>query len=448
MSERKKQIKEVLIKISPFIVYCILVIFIHIKMSIWGDDKSFSIVLQEYKLFDWISIRYHTWSSRIIIESMMVILLSIGFNIWKLFNIVVFLILPYAIKKIFNSKDDIKINWIIYLTIFLIPASCYGDAGWAATSMNYLWPLTFGLLSCIPIKKNFTNEKMGKVEIVVSSISLMVACNQEQMAGILAIIYVTTLCYNLIKRKNNKVIILNLIIVLANIIFIITCPGIDKRKISEIQHWFPNYVTLNLIDKAQLAITSMMRYIVIKGRIIFMVMTTVIMCAVFITNKSKVCRNIAIIQFIGSIPLNIVNRIIPNGLYIIKDTINQFGETKLVINPTTYDNLLLYIMIVYYVIILSCIIISLYSIFKNTNKTMIAISILILGLISRLVMGLSPTVFASAERTAIFLYATFMILIIYILKHLKENGKKIAPLYYGTIVVSLISYIKNLIAIF
>ena len=179
-----------------------------------------------------------------------------------------------------------------------------------------------------------------------------------------------------------------------------------------------------------------------------MVMTTVIMCAVFITNKSKVCRSIAIIQFIGSIPLNIVNRIIPNGLYIIKDTINQFGETKLVINPTTYDNLLLYIMIVYYVIILSCIIISLYSIFKNTNKTMIAISILILGLISRLVMGLSPTVFASAERTAIFLYATFMILIIYILKHLKENGKKIAPLYYGTIVVSLISYIKNLIAIF
>ena len=63
-------------------------------------------------------------------------------------------------------------------------------------------------------------------------------------------------------------------------------------------------------------------------------------------------------------------------------------------------------------------------------------------------MGLSPTVFASAERTSIFLYASFIILIIYILKYLKENKKDIKFMYYGTIGVSLISYIKNLVSIF
>lgn len=446
--ENKEQIKDKFIKALPFIVYFILIIIINLKMSITGDDQYFSTVLQQNKFLDWVLLRYNAWSSRILIEGIMVTLLNIGFNFWKLLNIGVFLILPYAFKKIFNSKNDTKINWLICMSLFLIPSSCYGDAGWVATSMNYLWPLAFGLLACIPIKKNFSDEKVTKIEIVTSFISILISCNQEQMAGILAIIYIATVCYNLIKKKSNKIIIFYTILVLANILFIFTCPGNGKRKISEIQTWFPEFTTLNIIDKAQLAITSMMRYIVIKGRIVFMVMSAIIMYAVFITNKSKVFRSIAIIQFIGSIPLNIVNKIIPQGLFAIKDTINQFGEPKLVINSATYNNVFLYIMILYYFIILACIVISLYSIFKDTNKRVLTISVLALGIVSRLIMGLSPTVFASQERTSIFLYASFIILIIYILKYLKENEKDIKFMYYGTIGVSLISYIKNLISIF
>lgn len=446
--ENKGQIKDKFIKALPFIVYSILIIIINLKMSIAGDDQYFSAVLQQNKFLDWVSLRYNTWSSRVLLESIMVILFNIGFNFWKLMNIGVFLTLAYAVKKILNSKNDTKINWLICMSLFLIPSSCYGDAGWGATSMNYLWPLAFGLLACIPIKKNFSDEKMTKIEIAISCISLIISCNQEQMAGILAIIYIGTLCYNLIKKKSNKIIIVYTILILASILFIVTCPGNGKRKISEIQTWFPEFTTLNIIDKAQLAITSMMRYIVIKGRIVFMVMTAIIMYAVFTTNKSKMFRSIAIIQFIGSIPLNIVNKIIPQGLFVIKDTINQFGQPKLVINSATYNNVFLYIMILYYFIILACIIISLYSIFKDTNNRVVTISILILGIISRLIMGLSPTVFASAERTAIFLYASFIILIIYILKYLKENQKDIKFMYYGTIGVSIISYIKNLISIF
>lgn len=446
--ENKKQIKDKFVKALPFIVYSILVIVINLKMSMVGDDVYFSGVLQGNNLFNWIFERYNTWSSRILIEGIMVTLLNIGFNFWKVLNIGVFIILPYAIRKIFNSKNDTKIDWLICMSLFLIPSSCYGDAGWVATSMNYLWPLAFGLLACIPIKKNFSDEKMTKWEIAISCISLIIACNQEQMAGILAITYIGTLCYNLIKKKSNKIIIFYAILILANLLFIFTCPGNSKRKVSEIQTWFPEFATFNIIDKAQLAINSMMRYIVIKGRIVFMVMTAVIMYAVFITNKSKIFRTIAVVQFIGSIPLNIVNKFIPQGLFAVKDTINQFGLEKLVIDSNTYSNVLLYLMLLYYVIILGCIIVSLYGIFKNTNKSIISISILMLGLVSRLVMGLSPTVFASAERTTIFLYTAFIILIVYIINYLKENQKNIIPIYYGTIAASLVSYIRNVMSIF
>ena len=63
-------------------------------------------------------------------------------------------------------------------------------------------------------------------------------------------------------------------------------------------------------------------------------------------------------------------------------------------------------------------------------------------------MGLSPTVFASAERTTIFLYTTFIVLIVYIINYLKENEKNIIPIYYGTIGAALASYIRNVMSIF
>lgn len=448
MKEKNKQIKNLFIKYLPFIVYTILIVILHLKMSVTGDDKYFITVLKDTSLFDWLTNRYNTWSSRVILEGIMVTLLYFGHNVWKIFNIAVFLILPYALKKLFNDKNDIKFNWLICISTFLIPASCYGDAGWVATSMNYMWPLAFGVLACVPIKKNLNNQNLTVLEKIITIISIIIASNQEQMAGILTIIYTITIIYNLIKKKNNMWIIVFEILILLSLSFILTCPGNSVRQISEIQTWFPAYDTLNLIDKVQLAITSMMRYITLKGRIVFIATTMIIMIAVFLTNKTKLFRIISLIPFIGSMPLNFLNKIIPDSLWVVKDAIIRFNAYEVVINASTYNNILLYIIFAYYIVILGSVIISLYAIFKNISKSIIPILIFGLGIISRMVMGFSPTVFASAERPTIFLYASFIGLILYIWKYLKDIGKDNRFIEYIIIIISLISYGKNFFSIF
>ena len=435
----KKQIKDFIFKILPFAVYTVLIIIMHRKMVAFGDDAYFAIALQNNNLFNWIIERYNNWSSRIFIETIMVIILNMGFKVWVVSDIAVFLIIPYVIRKIFNEKNDTKIDWLICMVSFCIPINCYNSAGWVSTLLNYLWPLAFGLLLCIPIKKNFNNEKISIIENIIFIISIVISANQELMAGILAILYTAILCYNIIKRKRNNYIILYTILIALSIIFITCCPGNYVRNTSEIQTWFPNYIMFNFIDKIQLAIISMMKYISIDGRIISILMSIIIVYGVFVTNKSKFCRSIAIIQLLGNVPLRFVSKVIPNN--IITNKIDIFSSTDLVINPFSYDNLMIYLIFSYYIIILGCIGISIYSIFKNSNKSVIALSIFSLGLISRLVMGISPTVYASAERTSLFLYGAFAILIVYILKDLKEQGKNINIMYYGTIFASIISYI-------
>ncbi len=64
-----------------------------------------------------------------------------------------------------------------------------------------------------------------------------------------------------------------------------------------------------------------------------------------------------------------------------------------------------------------------------------------------MVMGFSPTVYASQERPMIFLYASFIVLIIYIWKHLEEIEKNKNIAYFGVMLISIASYLKNLIAI-
>lgn len=441
-----KNKKNELFNILPFVIYSVLIIILHINMNIRGDDEAFLQVLQKATLIEWNIFRYNFWTSRIIIETIIVLLVSWGNVMWKILNIGMFTLLPYSINKLFNDNNDLKLKWLICIVTLLIPINCYGDAGWIATSVNYMWTLVFGILACIPIKKDLKNEKLTIWERILSIISIIMASNHEQMVAILLIFYGLTLIHNIKKKNKNNWIIIYMLIILLSIVFIFTCPGNNFRSIIETELRFPSYKNFNFINKIELGITSMMRFIVIDGRIVFFASTLIIMFAVFATNKSKLFRIVSIIQFTGSIPLNIIKNILPNNLIVIKDTIDKFNKQTLVSQLFTDNNMFVfYIMFAYYIIILISMIISLYAIFKNTNKSVFAITLFGAGVISRVLLGFSPTVYASVERISLFLYASCIILIIYVWKYLKDLQKDNKLINIIILLLCLIAYVQNII---
>ena len=69
-----------------------------------------------------------------------------------------------------------------------------------------------------------------------------------------------------------------------------------------------------------------------------------------------------------------------------------------------------------------CIIISCYAIYKKSPATGASIFIaIILGFASRCMMGFSPTIWISSDRTYIFLYFSFIISIVYILNFMNNT---------------------------
>ena len=444
-----KNKKNILLSILPFITYSILIIILHVHMNIRGDDEFFLQASQQITLIELNIFRYNFWTSRIIIETIIVLLVSCGNILWKILNIGMFTLLPYSINKLFNDNNNLKLKWLICMVTLLIPINCYGDAGWIATSVNYMWILVFGILACIPIKKNLENIELTVWERIVSTISIIIASNHEQMVAILAIFYGMTLLYNIKKKNKNNWIILYMLIILLGIVFIFTCPGNNVRSIIETKLRFPTYKDLNFIDKIQLGITSMMRYIVFDNNLSFIAMSLIIMVAVFITNKSKIFRLISMMPFIASIiPLNSITNILPGKLMILKEAINKFNTQTLVSNLFTNNNMFMfYIIFIYYIIIFISIIISLYAIFKKTDKSIITIILFGVGLISRVILGFSPTVYASVERISLFLYASFIILIIYIWKYLKELQKDNKPINITILTICLIAYVQNILTV-
>ena len=82
------KIKEILNKVYkssyfPFVIYTIILIVIHMFISKSGDDTYFSTICNDMNLFDVINMRYSTWSSRVIIETILIIqLIRIWFMIY------------------------------------------------------------------------------------------------------------------------------------------------------------------------------------------------------------------------------------------------------------------------------------------------------------------------------------------------------------------------------
>lgn len=60
-----------------------------------------------------------------------------------------------------------------------------------------------------------------------------------------------------------------------------------------------------------------------------------------------------------------------------------------------------------------------YKSFRDNKYNVLLTIILLAGLASRFIMGFSPTIFASCERTAFYMFLVFIILILVILNNIK-----------------------------
>jgi len=434
------------------------------------DDMWFMRQFDENSIVDYTSMRYNEWGSRVILENTLCVMLKLLRHsklIWILANTIMITLVGYSMSKLFVKENKKEMNTMILFLVLLYPLSRMQEAGWGSTSLVYMWTLSMGLFSLIPIRKILDKEKISWYMYPLYSLALIYAGNQEQSCMIVLASYIlfTIILILRDKKKIHPFMIIQSLLMIASLVFILTCPGNYVRTAEETARFFPNFETLTLLDKVSLGTVSTITKMILDSSIIFLIFSVTIATYIYTCHKNKLYRIISAIPVISILVFGIFKDLFIKLFPHFQVLIDLMTVDRLSLEPSNvidivnnlpiadasnYRNILSSFPIIFSLVIIFCFALSILLIFKKL-KNNTAIVIFGLGILSRIAMGLSPTIFASQDRTFIFLEFAMLIIVLLIWQEFikvatdRNDRKSQNLLYNGIKVAAILQYINTFI---
>lgn len=417
---KKEYYSEQLPFIVLFLIYCVI-----FRTSIqFGDDLDLIPKYQNLTIMDqWNLIvkDYFYWSSRVIVNGIIHVVLGFNRNIWVVLNALFAVVMGKSVSKLAVKSNKRVGNWVVVGFLLMYPVYCSGVAGWMTTTMTYFWPIATGFAALIPIRKIIDGEKIKKYQYVLYSLALVYACNEELELVVIFVVYGCFLIYMLANKKINKYYVVQCILIIASLVFTMTAPGNSNRSTSEIGHWFRDYEAMSFLDKVDIGITSAL-WRVWFGRIWFFIIVCALI-AIIVWNKydSILFRITSVLPVTAVIIYSLPKDFYQNDFGGFARYTVAVSRTGLINIQTCGDKEMLIELLL---LIIPCVafILSLYLIFENTWKSLFTIAILVGGTASRVAMAFSPTIWASGTRT--FSAMFFAIIIIGVMLYSEIDEKK------------------------
>lgn len=405
----------------PFVLLGCIYFIIHLFISPNMGDDVYYLKVFSAAGFDPVAFsvtRYLTWSSRTLIEGVMMAAVLMPPILWKLLDTLLIVVAAVFLSKLLlRSEYRRQGNVVIAALMLMLPFYIMNSAGWIATTVNYLWPLALGLIALYPLRKIADGEKLRGYEYAVYSICLLFAANAEQMCAILLAIYAVFAVMMLVKKKISVYVLIQLALCILSLVYILACPGNEGREAAEAAKWYPGYPALSLPEKAGLGVLATLKDLFLMQYIPMFAFALVLCILVWQKQKSAGPRVVSLIPLACIPPMAAIRLLGSHGcpeLHALFSNDNWFSASSAVTLP------LLLVMLV----TIAAIVASLCLLFGKSKKALIAIGILALGFASKAAVGLSPTVWASGERTALFLIVSFIACTAWLLNEWDFSSRK------------------------
>lgn len=408
-----KKIKEW--EYFPFVLLAFMVLIMHVFMTGgWGDDADFRKV-DNNLVVDYLINEYFTWSSRVIINLCIVFLSKINFFIWGIFNTIIYTSIGVMLSKLLVKGNNKEMNCFIAGMMIIYPFYHLATAGWMAICAFYLYPL-FCLIYCLlTITKIFENKKILWHEYLFYAIALLYASSMEQVAVIMTMFFAFLVVCIIANKLNYRHIVgISLIANVAQIINAVICPGNKLRTLESI-YMFPIFAEFTLFDKLNIGFyTTMLNFLTSFDAVFLMFISLLFLTIMFKYKKYKL-GFVAIIPFLIWIilmPIRALSKFISLAADVVK-----IGYVESIPSETLWLSLAL--LIIFFLILYSVVLAF------DKHETKAVLFILATGFTSRVLMGFSPTVYASSYRTFIYMYFSIIIcLIILMNKQLPQLKEK------------------------
>ncbi|WP_367881523.1 DUF6056 family protein [Latilactobacillus fuchuensis] len=395
-----------------------------------GDDNYYLTAIASQfhnSLFNFLKFHYYSWSSRLVIEAVLSILVKY-FWLWQIFNSFVILGLIIILNHYFNPKKDVLFLIISILLLLLIPSQQLYETGWIATTLNYLWPVTFCLFGFYPIFQYLKNNLPIRLHSYLITIPLLIfALNQEQVNICFFSFLLCIILYCLFSHRNWHLLLPQFFLSLIQLIFTFITPGNIKRTAVETAHRFPDYINYSIMHKLDLGLTATSRMFFIETD--FMITFFLISLTLMIFYKTNKIHY----RLLSLVPISF------NILFIFFNTLNNKTVFNLfvprfltkVTNTGTGFNIrvpITWIPDISFLVAFCSILICLFIIYNDAKMKILFPILFIMGILSKVVMGFTPTVWASGNRTGFILYICLILILLSFLNiwlpHIKKSLAK------------------------
>lgn len=402
----------------PFLMLFIILILWHFKLNLFGDDLVFlnDTVIDPLTYFNY---RYNDWSSRNLIEFVMIEFLKMNHLVWQVLDSLIFTGIAIITTKLLTDKKDIIYSIITSIFVLMFIYSAYyalASCGFLTTTINYIWPLFCIILNLYLLKKIIKKEFKSKLIYLISIITLIFGVNNEQLCVITFLIYALLFIYLKYKKINVPIFFyISGIIILISAINVAICPGNLNRYYVEISENFPEYINATILDKINIGTSNIINFTTTECDIVTLLLFTLIGLYSYVRNKISIKT---IICFLPLIITSIFWILILTG----NPTLNTIMYTNIGLMgyyPINIKNFI-YSIIIYLAIIIP-LIYGFYNIFKLDKKLGVnVILLIIISVASAIMYGFTPSKF-SLSRMYIYFYFINMIINLYLIFYLLKN---------------------------
>ena len=400
--------------------------YLECSTPVWQwDDTFFDIELgtNAFKnITSFLKMRYLSWSSRIIIEGFMVLATKLPHAIWIILNAGIMLLMIFLMLKIIGNKErNFKYMLLLEFMILSVWPGVYISAGTIATMMNYIWPAAFCAAGIVPLYYSVHQKRLHFWQMVLISIGIIYAANMEIAAALLFAYYII---YFLMTARSDdqwtlrKYVIFNFVLICGSLFFILTCPGNRLRTVSETAKWLPEFSEYTLFDKLIIGWQSFASYYMTAENFNYALPLFSLVLGIFNYRKSgkKLSSMLPFTLIIISIILSKAGGYFPAGKEMQISASNTMYD--LMKKGDSWTNVLIYAGLAYSVLIIGSLLWILFNAGDNRKISMVYILIFLSAITSKVVMGFSPTVYASGTRTTLFCTLILYELTVIIMKRL------------------------------
>lgn len=422
----RPQIPTRAVKWIPHACLVLFFVFIHLILkSNYGDDLYFSQALDQTGLLSFLQERYVTWSSRLLLEAALVLVLRLPLIVWGVLDIGMVLVLFSGLRELLAPEKGLKDSMILALLVCVYPFFHMGSAGWVTTTVNYLWPLSMAVYAISGMVRWIRGERIPWYRWILYGSAAVFGCNNELVAMMVLAAGGVGVIFAARTRKTIAVPLSGAAISLAGLLFTLTAPGNGVRMASETVTWMPDFPVFTLFDKLRIgAVSTLEHFLSIPSAVLFLFLLLT-MVHVFQESKSFKKRAVSAMPVLIQAAYGVY--FVAEKLLFTRDINYSIPEIwPISVSGVVFQGMLM----ASFAVMILCIAFSLAWIVKDKQTLILYLLALGAGLATRLSLSFSPTVLASSTRTYMLVYVVLLALVFLLWK--RGLPKKMEYLFLGS----------------